>query len=78
MLRRQMTELVAQIPAIEIFAGTTARAARRGDLSFAVAETAAQSLRDRQSGLAVLEQQITEQTIALELLAGGPSEGWTR
>ena len=77
-LRRQMTELVAQIPAIEVFAGAAARAARRGDLSFAVAETAAQSLRDRQSGLAVLEQQITEQTIALELLAGGPSEGWTR
>ncbi len=38
----------------------------------------AQALRDRTLTLLQLDQQIAEQTIALELLSGGPSEGWTR
>ena len=77
-IRRQRAELIAQLPPIERYAAATARAARRGDLSLSTAESAAQSLRDRRSALAVLDQQAAEQTILLEQLSGGPSEGWTK
>lgn len=77
-VRRQKAELTAQLPQLEKFAEATARAARRGDLAPATADTAAQSLRDRRLTLLQLDQQIAEQTIALELLSGGPSEGWTQ
>lgn len=76
--RRQRGALLAQIPAVAAFADANARAARAGDISVAAAETAAQALRDRQLELLQLDQQIAEQTIALELLSGGPSEGWTK
>ena len=76
--RRQRTELLALLPALRRYAEATERAARRGDLAPATAETAAQSLRDRNLTLAQLAQQIAEQTIALELLSGSLSEGWTR
>ena len=76
--RRQRTALVVQLPAIAAFADANARAARAGDIAAAAAETAAQALRDRQLELLQLDQQIAEQTIALELLSGGPSEGWTQ
>jgi cobalt-zinc-cadmium efflux system outer membrane protein len=77
-LRKQKTELGAQMPAIEKYASATARAAKRGDLSRATADTALQALRDRELTLLQIDQQIAEQTIALELLSGGPAEGWTR
>ncbi|WP_157217425.1 TolC family protein [Flavisphingomonas formosensis] len=77
-VRRQKAALIAQIPAIRRFADTSAAAARRGDLAPATAATALQALRDRELTLSQLDQQIAEQTIALELLSGGPSEGWTR
>ncbi len=77
-LRRQQAELSGQLPAIERYAAATERAATRGDLSRATADTALQALRDRKLTLLQLGQQIAEQTIALELLSGGPSEGWTR
>ena len=77
-LRRQRAQLVAQMPALERYAAATGRAARRGDLATATAETAAQAWRDRRLSLLQLDQQIAEQTIALELLSGGPSEGWTQ
>ncbi len=76
--RRQRAALAAQLPAIEGFADANARAARAGDVAAAAAETAAQALRDRRLELLQLDQQIAEQTIALELLSGGPSEGWTQ
>lgn len=76
--RRQMADLAKQMPALEAYGAATERAAARGDLSSATAETAAQALRDRRLTLLQLAQQIAEQTIALELLSGGPSEGWTR
>jgi len=76
--RRQEASLRAQLPEFERYAAGTDRAARRGDLAPATAETALQALRDRRLTLLQLEQQIAEQTIALELLSGGPSEGWTR
>ena len=77
-LRRQHAELASQLPAIDRYAAATDRAATRGDLSRATADTALQALRDRKLSLLQLEQQIAEQTIALELLSGGPSEGWNK
>jgi len=77
-LRGQQAELAGQLPAIDRYAAATGRAAARGDLSRATADTALQALRDRKLALLQLEQQIAEQTIALELLSGGPSEGWTK
>ena len=77
-VRRQKAGLTAQLPEIERFAASTDRAAKRGDLAPATADTAAQALRDRRLTLRQLDQQIAEQTIALELLSGGPAEGWTK
>lgn len=77
-VRRQRAELIAQMPAIRRIAESSAAAARHGDLSPATAATAEQAGRDRELTLSQLNQQIAEQTIALELLSGGPSEGWTR
>jgi cobalt-zinc-cadmium efflux system outer membrane protein len=77
-VRRQRAELVQQMPALTRYADATARAAARGDLAPATADTAAQAIRDRSLTLSQLDQQVAEQTIALELLSGGPSEGWTR
>lgn len=77
-LRRQQVELAGQLPEIERYATATERAATRGDLSRATADTAQQAARDRRLALLQLGQQIAEQTIALELLSGGPSEGWTK
>lgn len=77
-VRQQRAELLAQLPALERYAAATGRAARRGDLSLSTAESAAQSLRDRRSALAALDQQAAEQTILLEQLSGGPSEGWRK
>ncbi len=77
-LRRQQTELAGQLPAIDKYAAATERAAMRGDLSRATADTALQASRDRKLTLLQIDQQIAEQTIALELLSGGPSEGWTQ
>lgn len=77
-MRRQQAELIAQMPALERFVASTERAAKRGDLAPATADTAAQALRDRRLTLRQLDQQIAEQTIALELLSGGPAEGWTK
>ncbi|MDB5679513.1 TolC family protein [Sphingomonas bacterium] len=77
-LRRQRAELTGQLPALQKYADATQRAAKRGDISPATAETALQAIRDRRLALLQIDQQIAEQTIALELLSGGPSEGWTR
>jgi len=74
--RRQREALLRDIPAARHFAEASRRAADRGDLSLATAETAEQALRDKQLLLAQSEQDITEQTIALELLTGAPKETW--
>ena len=76
-VRRQRSELNEQLPALQLYANAAKRAADRGDLAPATADTAAQAIRDRRLTLSQLDQQIAEQTIALELLSGGPSEGWT-
>lgn len=77
-VRQQRAALIAQMPAIQRIAERSADAARHGDLSQTAASTAEQAARDRRLTLSQLDQQIAEQTIALELLSGGPSEGWTR
>ena len=64
------------MPALQRYADATRRAAARGDISPATAETAEQAVRDRELAFLQLDQQIAEQTIALELLSGGPSEAW--
>ena len=76
--RRQRAELEKQMPALSRYVAATERAARRGDLAPATAATAAQAKRDRDLTLLQLDQQIAEQTIALELLTGSLSQGWTR
>lgn len=76
--RRQRADLLAQMPALERYAGATRRASLRGDLSVATADAAQQAVRDRQLTLAQLDQQISEQSIALELLSGSLSQGWTQ
>jgi outer membrane protein TolC len=75
-LRQQRADLAGQLPALQRYAAATKRAADRGDISQATAETAEQAVRDRELAFLQLDQQIEEQTIALELLSGGPAEAW--
>ncbi|MDB5714926.1 MAG: TolC family protein [Sphingomonadales bacterium] len=77
-VHRQRAALIAAMPALEQYAAATSRAVRRGDLAPATASAAEQALRDRKLTLLQLDQQTAEQTVALELLTGGPSEGWTQ
>lgn len=76
--RRQRDQALADLPGLERFAAASRRAADRGDLSIAMAETAEQALRDRQVQIAQSERSIREQTIALELLTGAPRRMWSR
>lgn len=77
-VRTQRATLVAQLPALRRYAEAVARAARRGDLAPATAVVAEQAVRDRELTLLQLDQQAAEQTVALELLSGSLSEGWTK
>lgn len=76
--RRQLMAIQRDLPALTRFAQASRRAADRGDLASATAETAEQALRDKQLLLAQSDQAIVEQTIALELLTGSPRDTWTR
>ncbi len=76
--RRQRTALAEALPPLRRYAEATVRAGARGDLPRATGEAASQAVRDRELALVVLDQSIAEQTIALELLTGTLSEGWTR
>jgi outer membrane protein TolC len=73
----QRAELAPQLAPLERMAVASRRAADRGDLAAATAESAEQVLRDKQIQLAQIDQAIAEQTIALELLTGVPQEDWT-
>lgn len=75
--RQERDRLRASLPQAQAFATATERAARRGDLSPATAEAAAQTLRDAQTQLAKADQDIAELTISLELLTGTPQGHWT-
>jgi cobalt-zinc-cadmium efflux system outer membrane protein len=70
--QRQRAETEGQIAPILHVADATAAAAARGDVAQAAADTARQTLRDKQAALAALDQSIAEQTISLELATGGP------
>ena len=74
--RSQRDAVLKGLPVLRTFADATARAAKRGDLAPATAQTAAQSLRDQETLLTQTTQDVEEQTIALELLAGTPKETW--
>lgn len=74
---RQRAELAAQFPALRQNAEAAGRAARRGDISGALAQASEQTLRDRTLAGLQLEQVVTEQFIALELLTGAPHAAWT-
>lgn len=74
--RAQHDAVVKTLPKLETFAEATARAAARGDLAPAIAQTAAQSLRDQNTVLVQTAQDVNEQTIALELLTGARHETW--
>lgn len=75
-LRQQRADLASQMPPLQRYAEATHRASARGDIAAATAEAAQQAMRDRELALFQIDQQIEEQTIALELLSGGPSEAW--
>ena len=60
------------------YAEASRRAATRGYLARSTADTAEQALRDRVALVAQAEQDIAEQTIALELLTGTLKEAWTQ
>jgi outer membrane protein TolC len=77
-LREQRGAILRNLPALQRFAAANRRAADRGDLAQNTALTAEQALRDQQILLAQAERDISEQTIALELLTGVPQEAWTR
>jgi cobalt-zinc-cadmium efflux system outer membrane protein len=74
--RRQREAVLHDLPAATRFAEASRRAADRGDLALATAQTAEQAARDKQVLLAQSEQDIFEQTIALELLTGALKETW--
>ncbi|WP_353205285.1 TolC family protein [Sphingomonas sp.] len=75
--RRQRDAVLRDVPAARRYAEATRRAATRGDLSIATAETAEQAERDKQALLLQSTQDIAEQMIALELLTGTLREAWT-
>jgi outer membrane protein TolC len=75
-LGMQRAALGMQIPALERSAAGALKAAAHGDVSRVVAEAAAQLVRDRKLAMLQLDQSITEQMIALELLSGSPRASW--
>lgn len=74
--RRQLADAEAGLPTLRRQAAVSDRAASRGDLSRAAAMASRQQLRDRFLVIAQARLAIQEQTIALELLSGEPTEGW--
>jgi outer membrane protein, heavy metal efflux system len=76
--RAQRAALLRDIPPLARIAEASRRAADRGDLAPAAAETTEQALRDKQILLNQSERDIAEQMIALELLTGTPGEMWAR
>ncbi len=75
---RQLADARQGLSEIRRYAQAARRAADRGDLSLETAETAEQTLRDRLMAIAKSQEDIREQTIALELLTGAPREAWNR
>ncbi|MEG3125022.1 TolC family protein [Sphingomonas sp. GB1N7] len=74
----QRAAITRDLPALETFAAASRRAATRGDLALATADTAEQAVRDKQSLAAQIDQDMAERTIALELLTGTPQQDWLK
>ncbi len=75
-VQRQRAAILADLPALEKFSAASRRAANRGDLALATAETAEAALRDKQLLLVQAERDSAEQSIALEILTGTLKESW--
>ncbi len=69
---RQHAEVSAQLAPLQRIVSATGAAAARGDLARTAAETAGQSLADKELALAALEQSMAEQRVTLKLAVGGP------
>ena len=74
----QRAAIARDLPALRTFAAASRRAATRGDLALATADTAEQVVRDKQTLATQIDQDIAERTVALELLTGSPKEDWPR
>ncbi len=74
--QRQRALILADLPALSRFAAASRRAADRGDIALATAETAEQAVRDKEIMLAQAEQDSQEQVMALQILTGVPRETW--
>ena len=72
--RRQRDEIAAQLAPLEPLVAAGEAAARRGDIAQAAADAARQSLVDKRLSLAVLNQTLAEQTVALDIAVGGPAQ----
>lgn len=75
---RQRRDALLGLAGLEVFAASSRRAAKRGDVSDETALAAEQALRDRRTQIAQAEQAISEQSVALELLVGAPREAWNQ
>jgi outer membrane protein TolC len=74
----QRRQMLADLPELMRLSEASQAAAARGDVSLAAVLVAQQALRDTQQRLEQNDQDIREQTIALELLTGVPQGAWTR
>lgn len=69
---RQRTEIATRIAPVRGIAEATERAAARGDLALAAAETARQSVADKELAVLNLDQAMAEQSVTLALAVGAP------
>ncbi len=75
-LRRQRADIEAQTAPLRTLAEATEAAARRGDLADSVADSARQSVIDKEIALAAIDQAVAEQDVTLELAVGTLRETW--
>ncbi len=68
----QKDEIIRQIAPVRAIVSATEIAAARGDIARATAETARQTLLDKEAALAALDQSMAEQRVTLKLAVGGP------
>lgn len=73
---RQRAEIAAQVGPLRDYVVSVEAAAGRGDLALSVADSSRQSLTDKEFALAVLDQALAEQRVALELAVGSLEETW--
>ena len=73
---RQRAEVIAQVEPLRLYVANVEAAARRGDLAPSLADTARQSLTDKEIAIAALDQSLAEQRAALELAVGALEETW--